>query len=324
MSQTVLHIEQLTTSLHRPDAPIDVVRDVSLKLFAGQTLGLVGESGSGKSMLALSILGLVPQHVGFIRHGHVHFGQHDLVRVPTRTLRQIRGNQIAMVFQDPMTALNPYMRIGAQLAEVLTTHQKIPEPQAWQQAKVMLEQVGISDTERRMRHYPHEFSGGMRQRVVIAMALLCRPTCILADEPTTALDVTLQAQVLDLIVQQSRQHNAAVLLVTHDLSLLANYADHIAVMYAGRIIEHAPAQALYHAPKHPYTRGLLQCVPRISANAPKRLKPIQGQPIDPAQRPNGCAFAARCERVQAICHLQDPPLQASEEQHAFACHAPLA
>lgn len=323
MTQPVLHIDKLTTSLYRGKTYFDVVRDVSLDMVAGKTLGLVGESGSGKSMLALSILGLVPPHVGFVRQGHIHFEQHDLVGLAKRKLRQIRGNQIAMVFQDPMTALNPYMKIGAQLAEVLTTHRNISTANAFARAQTMLEQVGIVDAQQRMQHYPHEFSGGMRQRVVIAMALLCQPRCILADEPTTALDVTLQAQVLDLIVKQSRLQNTAVLLVTHDLSLLANYADDIAVMYAGRIVERAPVSMLYRAPKHPYTMGLLQCIPRISNHAPKRLKPIVGQPVDPARRPDGCAFAPRCSRAQDVCRTQDPPLKISETKHAFACHFPL-
>lgn len=300
-----------------------IVRSVSLTLNAGQSLGLVGESGSGKSILSLALLGLLPEPLGRITAGRIDFEGIDVAQASPAALRRLRGNRIAMIFQDPMTALNPYLTCGTQLVEVLQAHQNIPKPQARARCIAALDAVGIARAAERIDAHPHMFSGGMRQRVMIAMALLCEPAVLIADEPTTALDVTVQAQILALLQRLQHARGTAVLLISHDLRVVASHTQRIAVMYAGRIVETAASQTLFQAPKHPYTRGLLDCMPSLEQTTSARLTPIPGQPPSPAERPQGCAFHPRCARMQPVCLVEDPQLVSLGPAHEVACHNPL-
>ncbi|KAK1548143.1 hypothetical protein Q3G72_031354 [Acer saccharum] len=318
-----LSVAQLHVAVGPPSAATPIVRGVDLQLEKGRSLGLVGESGSGKSMLSLALMGLLPKPAAHITQGSIYFEGQDIAAASETSLRRLRGNRIAMIFQDPMTALNPYLTCATQLVEVLQTHQNMSRQAARQRAIQALIDVGISDAGGRIDAYPHMFSGGMRQRVMIAMALLCEPAVLIADEPTTALDVTVQAQILHVLKRMQRAHNTAVLFISHDLRVVASQAERIAVMYAGRIVEEAAAQTLFHAPKHPYARGLLDCMPKLGADASARLTPISGQPPDPRRRPLGCAFHPRCPRMLPVCQSQDPPLVAVSPTHQLACHNPL-
>lgn len=322
-SAEVLSVTQLHVALGPKARPTNIVRGVSLSLLGGQSLGLVGESGSGKSMLSLALLGLLPKPNGRITSGAIAFEGQDLAQASDKALRRVRGNRMAMIFQDPMTALNPYLTCATQLIEVLQTHRGLPYAQARVRAIEALQDVGLADASTRIDAYPHQFSGGMRQRVMIAMALLCEPAVLIADEPTTALDVTVQAQILVLLRRLQRQRNTAVLFISHDLRVVASQAERIAVMYAGRIVEQAAAQTILHGPRHPYTRGLLDCMPHLGRKTAARLTPIVGQPPDPRARPAGCAFHPRCPQVLPICRTDDPPLVAQAQNHLVACHNPL-
>ncbi|MEM6705764.1 MAG: ABC transporter ATP-binding protein [Acidobacteriota bacterium] len=292
---------------------------IDLSVASGETLALVGESGSGKSMTALSLLQLVPEP-GRIEGGRIRFDGQDLLALDKQGIRGVRGNRIAMIFQEPMSSLNPVLTIGEQVAEPIQLHRDVERNEALERAGELLRRVAIPDAEQRLNAYPHELSGGMRQRVMIAMALACEPELILADEPTTALDVTVQAQILSLLKRLTEETNAALLLITHDLGVVARYADRVAVMYGGRVVETAPASALYRAPQHPYTRGLLASVPRLDGED-RRLVPIEGQPPDLADLPAGCAFAPRCPLAFDRCRHEQPLLDASSDDHWRACFA---
>ncbi|MBL9088630.1 MAG: ABC transporter ATP-binding protein [Planctomycetia bacterium] len=304
----VLAVDDLAVEFRTDDGVVRAVDGVSFALQRGEVLGIVGESGCGKSVTNLAVLGLLPKPAGRIARGSVRFDGRELVGLPERELRTMRGNRIAMIFQDPMTSLNPYLTVEEQLAEVGVLHLGLTRPQAVERAVDLLTRVGISDAGRRIRSYPHEFSGGMRQRVMIAMALLCDPAVLIADEPTTALDVTIQAQILDLLADLRRERGMAVVLVTHDLGVVAGVADRILVMYAGRVVEEAPTRDLFARPTHPYTLGLLRSVPRVAGAAHSRLAHIEGIPPRLDKPFDACPFAPRCAFVRDACRRGVPPL----------------
>lgn len=319
MTEPLLSVEQLQTHFATSDGINRAVDGVSFHVNAGETLAIVGESGCGKSVTAMSILRLIPEPPGKIA-GAIKFQGKDLLKLSDREMRAIRGNSISMIFQEPMTSLNPVLTVGRQIGETLRLHQGLSAHQAEERAIEMLELVGIPEARRRVREYPHQLSGGMRQRVMIAMALACKPRLLIADEPTTALDVTVQAQILALLETLKRETGTAILLVTHDLGVVADYADDVVVMYAGRVAEAAPAQALFARPEHPYTIGLLGAAPRFSAPG-GRLANIAGTVPDLAAPPPGCRFAPRCPFVTSRCDTT-PPL--AEGPHQVACwNAPL-
>jgi len=301
---TLLRVEDLRVRLRRRSADAWPVRGVDLALGEGEACALVGESGSGKSLTCLALLGLLPREAGARASGRVLFQGKDLLTLAPRALRALRGDRVAMVFQDPLTALNPFLPIGLQLAEVLEVHRGTPRREALRAAARALGEVGLPDPEARLAAYPHELSGGMRQRVGIAMALLCRPALLIADEPTTALDVTIQAQVLDLLADLRERHGMALLLVTHDLGIVAGTCERVHVMHAGRVVESAPTRELFARPLHPYTRALLACVPRLDGDPDARLVAIPpGAPADA-----GCRFAPRCELAGERCRRDEPAL----------------
>ncbi|HVJ45811.1 MAG TPA: ABC transporter ATP-binding protein [Luteolibacter sp.] len=311
----VLDVRNLTTRFHTRNGIVHAVEDVSFKLEKGRTLGIVGESGSGKSVTCYSLLGLIPQPPGKIHSGTAMFDGVDLLKATDEQLRKIRGKRISMIFQDPMTSLNPFMKVGSQLTEPLALHENLHGKPALDRAIRALEEVGIPDAAARIQSYPHEFSGGMRQRVMIAMALITRPELLICDEPTTALDVTVQKQVLDLIRERQRDLGTSVIFITHDLAVVSEMCDHINVMYAGRIVESAPKDELFRNPLHAYTRSLLKSIP---ANQPKGqpLYTIPGLPPDLTNPPPGCSFKAR-NRIgnPALCLSSPPPLSEITEGH---------
>ncbi len=315
----LLEVKDLRTYFDTEDGVVKAVNGVSFEVRSGETLGIVGESGSGKSVANLSLMRLIAEPPGKIVSGSIAFRGRDILRLSPREVRAIRGKQIAMIFQDPMTSLNPFMRISKQLMEVTRLHLGHSKGEAREHAIRMLDLVGIPDAEARIDSYPHEFSGGMRQRVMIAMALSCQPELLIADEPTTALDVTIQAQILELIRRLKIETGASVILVTHDLGVVAGMTDHIVVMYAGRVFEQAPTSELFERPGNPYTRGLLRSVPDPAAEQGK-LYQIPGQPPDLARLPSGCPFAPRCERAEEICRREFPPFVQLTSEHYSLCH----
>lgn len=319
MTTPLLQVKGLTTQFRTDRGTVTAVDDVSFDVQAGETLAIVGESGSGKSVTALSILGLIPDPPGRIAHGQILFEGEDLVRMGKKEMRAVRGNRIAMIFQEPMSSLNPALTVGMQIAEPINLHRKTPWKQALDSARTLLGRVQVPDPASRVDAYPHQFSGGMRQRAMISMAMACEPKLIIADEPTTALDVTVQAQVLDLLKDLTHDTGAALILITHDLGVVARYADRVAVMYGGRIVETASARDLYARPQHPYTRGLMHSVPRIDSDTTQPLIPIPGQPPDLSALPKGCAFAPRCAHAMARCTQSRPPLTAVTTHHLKAC-----
>ena len=314
----LLSVDNLRTHFHLRSGTVRAVDGISFSIEHGETLGIVGESGSGKSVSSLSLLGLIPMPPGRIESGTALFDGIDLLRCSQAQLRRIRGKRISMIFQDPMTALNPYLTIGAQIMEPLRIHDGRPRDEARRRAIEMLEAVGIRDAERRMRAYPHQFSGGLRQRVMIAMALITRPQLLIADEPTTALDVTVQAQILDVIKRLQRDMGMAVVLITHDLGVVAETCDRVLVMYAGRIVESAPAEALFDAPRHPYTEALMASLPSRRMKG-ETLYTIPGMPPDLVMPIDGCAFAPRCEKADARCRVEPCELRPVGEDRATAC-----
>ncbi len=315
-----LQVEALSVRFGGGAREIAAVKEVSLRIGAGECLGIVGESGSGKTQLFTAIMGLLPQTARTT--GSVRFKGGEMLGMSPTDLNRLRGREISMVFQDPMTSLTPHLRIGTQLTEVLMLHARMDAAAARQRALQMLERVQITRAGQRMHQYPHELSGGMRQRVMIAMACLCNPSLLIADEPTTALDTTVQAQVLLLLQSMRRELGTAMALITHDFALLAGLADHVLVMYAGRVVEAACAADLFDAPLHPYSAGLLACVPRWSQARASRLPSIAGQPPDPREPEAGCAFAPRCTRAQALCSQQRPELRLHSSSRRVACHYP--
>jgi oligopeptide transport system ATP-binding protein len=316
---SLLSVRDLRTYFDTDDGVVKAVDGVSFELDRGRTLGIVGESGSGKSVTNHSILRLIPTPPGRIASGEIIFNGKDLLKLSDEELRKIRGRRIAMVFQDPMSSLNPFMRISKQLMEMVELHLGMSKEQAYEHAVKMLELVGIPDARSRADNYPHEFSGGMRQRVMIAMALSCEPELLIADEPTTALDVTIQAQILELVKQLKEKTGTSVILITHDLGVVAGMADEIVVMYAGKVFERAPTVELFEKPANPYTKGLLMSVPDPTA-LQGELYQIPGLPPDPGHLPPGCPFAPRCERVQEICRSDFPPMVQVSAGHESLCH----
>ena len=317
MPGPLLEIRGLKTWFRTEDGLVKAVDGVDLDVAAGETLGLVGESGCGKSVTALSILGLIPQPPGEIAGGSIRYGGRDLLAMSKRELKSLRGNHIAMIFQDPMSSLNPYLTVERQLTEVLELHRDMSRADARRRAIEMLERVGIPDPEARIDDYPHQFSGGMRQRVMIAMALLCEPELLIADEPTTALDVTIQAQILDLINDLKRDLGTAVILITHDLGVVAGMTDRILVMYGGRGVEEGETEALFERPLHPYTQGLLRSVPRLDEGGRHELVPIAGLPPHPSDLPAGCPFHPRCAAAVDRCREEYPEV-VSHGAHRWA------
>ncbi|WP_164102359.1 ABC transporter ATP-binding protein [Candidatus Laterigemmans baculatus] len=319
--QPVLAVEDLRVSFRSDEGEVRAVRGVSFDVMPGECLGLVGESGSGKSVTNLALMGLVPRPPGRVDSGRAWFDGDDLLALPDAELETIRGRRIAMIFQDPMTALNPLMTVEQQLTEVTRKHLKLNPRQARDRAAEMLEAVGISSPAKRLRDYPHQFSGGMRQRVMIAMALSCDPQLLIADEPTTALDVTIQAQILDLLRDLQHRLGTSIIMITHDLGVVANICQRVMVMYAGRIVESASVEELFDAPQHPYTQGLLDSIPRWDQRGSEQLKAIPGQPPNLATAIAGCAFQPRCEYAIDQCRLVDPPLVTlgADSDRAAAC-----
>src|SRR5579859_658921 len=315
----LLSVKDLQTHFFTEEGVVRAVDGVSYEIEEGETLGLVGESGCGKSVSALSILRLIPNPPGKIVGGQILFEDQDLLKMDEDEIRHIRGNRIAMVFQEPMTSLNPVLTIGRQLTEALELHLKMDRNAANRRAIELLEMVGIPEAGGRLNDYPHQFSGGMRQRVMIAMALSCNPKLLLADEPTTALDVTIQAQILEIMAQLSKELGTAVIIITHNLGVVARYADRVNVMYAGRVVETASAKELYGNPRHPYTLGLLRSVPRLDETRKEKLEPIEGLPPDLAHMPPGCAFYARCRFHVDRCLNERPDLMLVGERHLAAC-----
>jgi len=297
------------------------VDGVNYTVLAGETLGIVGESGCGKSVTALSILGLVPQPPGFHAGGEILFRGEDLLQATEERMREIRGNDISMIFQEPMTALNPVFTVGNQIMETVMLHQGLDKDAARAHAIRMLEKVGIPSPEQRVDEYPHQLSGGMRQRVMIAMAMACSPALLIADEPTTALDVTIQAQVLDLIADLQKREGMSVLLITHDLGVVAQTADHVAVMYAGKVVEYGTVEAIFSAPRHPYTIGLFHSLPDL-AGPGERLSTIEGIVPSAFHFPSGCRFRTRCPLASETCAAAEPPLEELPDApgHTVACH----
>ncbi len=315
----LLSVENLRVSFRSEGGDVQAVDGISFALDRGETLGIVGESGSGKSVTNLALLGLVPQPPGHVSADRVDFLGKDLLKLSRRELQAVRGDRIAMIFQDPMTSLNPFLTVARQLTEVTMLHRRWKYKQALSHAIEMLERVGIPAADRRIHDYPHQFSGGMRQRVMIAMALSCQPDLLIADEPTTALDVTIQAQILELIQQLQREEGTAVILITHDLGVVANVCQRVNVMYAGRFVEEADVDALFAQPRHPYTLGLLNSLPRLDEARGATLRPIAGQPPDLAHVPSGCAFHPRCPYRLDRCIEETPALTKRVAERRYAC-----
>lgn len=316
----ILSVNDLKTYFQTEDGVVKAVDGISFDLKKGETLGIVGESGSGKSVTNLSVMRLIPEPPGKIVGGEIVFDGKDIRELSIDEVRKIRGRRIAMIFQDPMTSLNPFLKISTQLMEVTQLHLGHTREQAYQHAVKMLKTVGIPDAESRVDNYPHEFSGGMRQRVMIAMALSCDPELLIADEPTTALDVTIQAQILELIKDLKARLGTSVILITHDLGVVAGMTDEIIVMYAGKVFEKASTKELFATPANPYTKGLLKSVPDPAHEQGKELYQIPGLPPDVANLPPGCPFQERCYRVEEICRAQFPPFVQINENHYSLCH----
>jgi peptide/nickel transport system ATP-binding protein len=319
----LLSIRDLKSYLRTPQGVVRAVDGVSLELAAGRTLGLVGESGCGKSVLARSVLGLLPESILIKAGGEIRYEGRDLRCLSERELRSVRGREIAMIFQDPMTSLNPVMAVGAQSEQALRLHLCCSRAEARERAVDLLDSVGITAPARRAENYPHELSGGMRQRVMIAIALACGPKVLIADEPTTALDVTVQAQILDLLQELQEKRGMALILITHNLGVVAGMADEVAVMYAGRIVEHGPTSALLAAPRMPYTAALLRSVPRLDDPVHSRLEAIGGRPPLLIEPPPGCRFAPRCPRATSICAQAPAETREPADARGFRCWHPL-
>ena len=319
MAERLLDVKGLKTHFFTDEGVVRAVDGVDFYINKGETLGVVGESGCGKSVTALSIMRLIPQPPGRIVEGSINYNGRNLLDLSPAQMRKIRGKEISMIFQEPMTSLNPVFTCGEQIAEAIRLHEGLGRRDAMDKTVEMLKLVHIPNAERRVKEYPHQLSGGMRQRIMIAMAIACDPALILADEPTTALDVTIQAQILELMKSLSRRLGVAILMITHNLGVVARYADRVNVMYAGKIVERATARELYGNPRHPYTLGLLRSVPRLDEPRRSRLQPIPGQPPDLSHLPEGCSFAPRCFYVVDRCREQVPPLDEVNPDHRSAC-----
>ena len=316
---TLLEVKDLETRFYTQDGVVKAVNGISYGLGEGETLGIVGESGCGKSVSVLSMMRLIPTPPGKITGGQVLFKEHDLLKMGGDEIRHVRGNQIAMIFQDPMTSLNPVLNIGLQVSEALELHKGMDRKQALDRSIELLEMVGIPQADQRVKDYPHQFSGGMRQRVMIAMALSCDPQILIADEPTTALDVTIQAQIVELVKQLRDEIGMAVIWITHDLGVVAGLVDRVNVMYAGFIVETGAVKEIYGHPRHPYTIGLLNSLPRLDAASRQKLQSIEGLPPDLVALPTGCPFAQRCTYVTDRCRKENPMLEVVAPNHEVAC-----
>ena len=308
MSENLIEVKKLVTQFSGKNGTVTAVDGVSFHVKRGETLGIVGESGCGKSVTSMSILRLIPKQTGKIASGEILFEGRDLAKLSEKEMRQIRGNEIAMIFQDSMTGLNPVMTIGKQLVETITAHSKMDKKEAWARAEEMLTKVGIPSPAQRLKEFPHQLSGGMRQRVMIAMALCCNPAMLICDEPTTALDVTIQAQILDLINELKEKTGTSVMMITHDLGVIAEVADDVMVMYAGKVVEHASCDQIFDKPMHPYTDGLMKCIPKLDDDDTKELSVIKGMVPSFDDMPAGCAFCPRCPQAREICRQKMPEL----------------
>jgi peptide/nickel transport system ATP-binding protein len=317
----LLEVHDLQTYFRVEGGIAKAVDGVSFEVFPGEVLGIVGESGSGKSVTSLSILRLIPDPPGFIAGGQIVWRGQDLTKISYAEMRKIRGAEIAMIFQEPMTALNPVFTIGLQVTETILQHEKVDKAEAFERAVKMLERVGIPDARRRMNDYPHQFSGGMRQRVMIAIALSCNPSLLIADEPTTALDVTTQAQILELMLElKAKRTEASIMLITHDLAVVAETCQRVIVMYGGKIQEMGTVEQIFSSPKHPYTKGLLASLPSVSQERRKRLYAIPGNVPSIMDLPSGCKFCTRCDQVMERCYTLEPPLFTLEDSQKVRCH----
>ncbi len=320
MKDTILNINDLHFSFKTHFGEIQAVRGVSLEIERGETLGIVGESGCGKSVTARSIIKLHPGTNGIYKNGSIDFNGQDILKMSQKEVLKLRAEKIRMVFQDPMTSLNPTMRVGQQIMEgILEAHPKMPKSEAKEIALQSLRDTGIPNAEERFKQFPHQFSGGMRQRVMIALAMAVTPELLICDEPTTALDVTLQAQILDLIKELQKKQNTTIILITHDLGVVANSADHVAVMYAGKVVEYGTTKEIFYNGLHPYTWGVLHSVPPIDVDSSVPLSPIPGTPPDLFNPPVGCSFAARCPHAMEVCRTMQPPSFLSGEAHTVSC-----
>ena len=318
MSEYLVDIQHERLSFFTPAGEVKALNDVSIHLNDGEVLGIVGESGSGKSVTAYSLMGLTA-YPGKLVGGTIDFNGHRINDLSEKEFRKIRGNEVSIIFQNPMTSLNPVYTIGNQIMEVILLHTDKNKEQARARAKELLELVGINEPEKRLKQYPHELSGGMRQRVMIAIALACEPKLLIADEPTTALDVTIQAQILELMMDLKEKLGMAIIMITHDLGVVASMCDRIAVMYAGRIVEYGTTDDIFYNPKHEYTKGLLKSIPRLDAKEHERLVPIEGTPIDLLNPPAGCPFAPRCSNCMKICLREMAPVTTFDDVHYTQC-----
>jgi oligopeptide transport system ATP-binding protein len=323
MAERLLEVKDLSTHFFTYAGVVKAVNGVSFTLDRKETLGIVGESGSGKTVAALSIMRLIPDPPGKIVEGVIDLHGRDLRQLSDSEIRQVRGNDIAMIFQDPMTSLNPVVKVGKQIAEAITLHQDKSKSEAWHMAAELLKRVGIPDADRRVDQYPFEFSGGMRQRAMIAMAISCNPDILIADEPTTALDVTIQAQIIDVIREMQERYESGVIAITHDLGVVAEIADKVMVMYGGRTVEYGPVDEIYYNPHHPYTWGLLGSLPRLDIVEKTRLTPIKGQPPDLIALPEGCPFVGRCPYEREQCREIWPELEIVGPGHGVNCWIPV-
>ena len=318
-NEVILQVKDLKTYFTVVEGLVKAVDGVSFDLHKGETLGIVGESGSGKSVTNLSVINLIPTPPGKIAGGQVLFHGKDLLAMPQAEIRQIRGNKISMIFQDPMTSLNPFLKVSTQMIETIVLHQGLDKDAAKQKAIEMLKLAGIPAPEKRIDQYPHQFSGGMRQRVMIAMSLSCNPEILIADEPTSALDVTIQAQILEIMQELTKRLGTAVILITHSLGVVAGTCDTLCVMYAGRIVERGPTDVIFEDPKHPYTKGLIRSVPRLDVENSERLYSIQGQPPNVIDLPDCCPFYPRCEKAMDICKKKYPAIANFEQGRTVSC-----
>lgn len=318
MSEKLLEIKDEKLSFFTPAGEVKALNGVSFSMNEGEVLGIVGESGSGKSVTAYSIMGLTA-YPGKLIGGTIYFNGHQIEKMSEKEMRKIRGNEVSIIFQDPMTSLNPVYTIGNQITEVIRLHTGKSKKEAYDRAKELLELVGINEPAKRLKQYPHELSGGMRQRVMIAIALACEPNLLIADEPTTALDVTIQAQILELMQELRQKLGMSIIMITHDLGVVASMCERIAVMYAGHIVEYGTADEIFYEPKHEYTKGLINSIPKLSAQEIERLVPIEGQPVDLLNPPAGCPFAPRCANCMKICLREMPPKTELSDTHYSHC-----